>query len=855
MKATTIESGSELRGKAGVFPRSVWVWLLLAGCFLTYPLALVVPARCGVDFRTDISLPVMLWGAVFAMIGLARLGHPARTGGGGAGLSPASVVRRLIRWGLPLAVFCLLLAWRVADASFADIATFAGLFAIPLYLALAPRARVAAKWGLAFGLLWLVHAVHGLHQVAIGREMVGMAWNRNWAAAMVLALAPWAWQAVADRRRGTHWAALWGLVVGGVTLFLCWHARSRATFLFGGAYLFLYVAMSWRARWGRILILLLAVAGLAGVLVVGGDRLREGIARDIRGPMWLGTLEMALDQPLAGHGPGNFRRKFVDFRSPLQTRSPKFAPVTLHPHNQVLYIAAVGGIPLALAWSALAVHLLIRRRKGFFWCAVHFSGFILVGCSLLDLTLFRAPTALLGLIMLGLHLRGLWRVRLSDDAACRLTSAAADSASPPSPRCLPCPMTRWGFAFLLAGLAVWRTGEELASGHYLRKAHLAEARQDWRQAYVRHLQAHAAYPADPEGLYRAAETALLQLRDPRSALAHAREIFRSEPKLAHVNGLMAMAYEQTGDAPAALAAFDREAELFPYDVAIQSQALERFLRAGKLTESLDTRSRLAAARWTALVNRIGDAKAREMAADFRLAVLEGRHEQAVATANRILENMPPQPVAEPLYHQLLRQGRVRKETGEASFSGAECAYWAQALAADKSPAPRLADGLPGFEHAIRATLSRLPARGGDRTPLDVAEHFRLSGWMAAGIFADSAEFPPLVEVRWSEWSALIVMPDRIITDAAAGNLADPEKLAEFALAMPPPAGIVARVPVRTADLLTRNQILGDIIRLGKANGCPVLGESPTLYLEVFKFISGGAATEKEPTVLWQASFR
>lgn len=851
------ESKQPSEGRATVI-----VWLMFALCFLPYPLALLTPTRMGIDFRYDLAFPVQLWATVIALVGFTRLQLPPAAQSGTGTRSHAvwrffqtPSVRVLAGWCLLLAAFLLILDWRLSGARLAEIAHYAGLFAIPLYLMLAPDQRIPKAVGAPIAVLWLVHAVHGLQQFAVGWEVLGVTGNRNWTAALLVSTAPWAWQTAVRRRQGKSIRITWGVIVGAITAFLAFHASSRAVWMVAGAYAVLFLALGRGPRWRRLTILTLVTILFGCALAIKAKPIARSLANDVRGPMWFSTLEMISDRPLTGVSPGAFTKRFLDYRSPIQMRSPKAAPVTIHPHNQVLYIAATGGLPLAILWAVLALSVLRPPGEDERARLIHFTAFILIACGMLDLTVFMQPTALLALIMLGLHLRS--------SADCRLEAAGAvcglPAVNPPASgarSCFPCPLLKGAVIVMLVLLAGYHTGESLRYGWNLRQANIAEARNDYDKAFRNYLQAHAAMPSEPEALYAASEIALVKLRNPEVALEHGREVQRLSPSYAHVNGLMATAFERTGNAEAALEHFLREARLFPYDVVIQATALDRFLRARLSGPALDTRRRLAAARWHHLVKQVGEIEAVQLRDRLHQAISEGRLDEAVTLANKVLLAMPPQPWSEPAGRKLQRSAKLGGTSGKGPFAGEECAYWSQAVSAADLPRPTDDAGALAIPEIARSVLNRSLEGSRQHSPFTIAEDFRLAGWMSAVVEVAPGTRSSLIEVRWGNWTALLIPPDQIIEGFCGADLLVPERVEAMELTIDKqPERIVYNVPVRVADLWTRNQIIGDVLRKGRSTGTPVLGESPTLYVQLYRALSLGDETTPDDRVSWEPRFR
>ncbi len=835
-------------------------WGLPALCFLPYPLALIFPFGGPLQFRYDIGLPVVLWSSLIALGALAG-SQLRRCSTGPRQLPSAWFARPASRQAMMavvwLGVAALVFYWRLKGSSIAAIVEFAGLLVIPLYLAVASRRALPRQLPMAFGLLWLVHVLHGLQQLAAGQEMLAIVGNRNWAGAMIVALAPWPWLVLAGRWRDWRWRVVFGVLLAAIVGLLAWQASCRAVYLVAGFYFWWFVLLAHGRRWWRWTMLAASAALLLGICLLQRDRLYDEARRDVRPPMWMATLKMAWERPLAGVGPGQFRRQFVRYRLPAQMRTVFAAPVTEHPHNELLHVAAVGGLPLAALWGCLAALLLRRPRRGPFWQAAHFSAFILVGAAMFDLTLFMPATGLVGLFMLGLHLRSFCRWRLVP--ACPPVVAGETEAEGRESACAvgwPCPAVRRLCRWAFVALALWQGGVVVANGWQVRQANLHQVANQPELAHRCFLQAWSILPQDVESLYKAAETALVGLRNPQLCLEHWEQLTAREPDLAHINGLAAFAFEQLAMPGPALALHLHEAELFPYEVAIQARTLERCLAARRFEAALQVRSRLAMARWNRLVNQLGSQRqADAWVADFRQTVIDRRPEQAVELANRMLTLMPPQSWSEQPWSTLAAEHGLATDMCRGGFAGAECPYWLQALLAATLPTPDLPAGPASLETAARKVLACATRPGRPAGAIEVAEAFRLAGWLAAAIEIDG-ETTNLVELRWSHWPALLALPDTLLPGRSAADLADPETWS--ALGQPPsaaPASLTMVVPARSADFCTRNQILGDLLRRGQATGRPVLGESPTLTFQLHQELARQPAEPPAVPLDWRQQFR
>ena len=77
---------------------------------------------------------------------------------------------------------------------------------------------------------------------------------------------------------------------------------------------------------------------------------------EVRLRVWLATLDLVLDHPLTGVGPGQFAVRFPEYRDPLEQRLSNWdyqveaTTEVEHPHNDWLLPWAEGGVLAGLAW-------------------------------------------------------------------------------------------------------------------------------------------------------------------------------------------------------------------------------------------------------------------------------------------------------------------------------------------------------------------------------------------------------------------------------------------------------------------------------------------------------------------------
>ena len=204
---------------------SAWVakGLLLAALLAAYPLALVRPVHTGTSLVFFLILPVFFWFTLMCLAWLLTtpVGRWRPLMPGGAASAAAGDATRS-SYLLPCAVLGLT-AWVAGNAYVHpgvtpfDSVLALGAFAVPVWVAVAPRACLPRRLPLLLAVVWAASAAHGLWQEHVGFQVVGLTGNRNWMASLMLALTPWVWLALAPRRHlstgplgGTPLKRVWG---------------------------------------------------------------------------------------------------------------------------------------------------------------------------------------------------------------------------------------------------------------------------------------------------------------------------------------------------------------------------------------------------------------------------------------------------------------------------------------------------------------------------------------------------------------------------------------------------------------------------------------------------------------------
>lgn len=438
---------------------------------------------------------------------------------------------------------------------------------IPLFAAL-NRKEMREKLPVFFALLWTLDILLTLGQHLAGKPLGGIPGNWNWNAALILVTTPFALLFPARKFKGNRklLIPLLGLpVLLSAALFCACGSRAAALGLLGAGYAALL--MHWTGTKRKILLYLPLALLLAEAvhLSTAGSAFPETFLRnEIRPSIWESTLALIADHPL-GVGAESFELRFAPYRTAEYFLHRHMAWRTIHPHNELLNIAACLGIPALLAWIFLTVKgaaLFLRRWKferteeKLFFLA--FLALLIHG--MLDLTFFAWPLDVFALLLTGYFWAPVMRCAEPNRKFERIPQAIG--------------------ALALCGivLSAWINFRATADYHSARTANPGlAARRENRAAQLT--------TAFPEQLYQAIESALMRRSDPKHALVLAKH-FENTPyrNISRIHGLKALALAMSGRDEEALKEYRLDSANFPYLTLPYIGQITCLGRLGRTTE-------------------------------------------------------------------------------------------------------------------------------------------------------------------------------------------------------------------------------------------------------------------------------
>ncbi|NOY81569.1 MAG: hypothetical protein GXP31_11280 [Kiritimatiellaeota bacterium] len=817
--------------------------------FLTFPLALVRPVHTGFPLLFHVALPTQIWLGLLALAFLLfcpltpvlqRHAQPPVRGrpfnwNAAARLGSATILAVI---GLSA----------VRGGSFrADSVVFsASFFLIPAYFALCPRSFLPRRMAWVLAALWTVQAGHGLWQFAAGSEVVGLAGNRNWMAALLLALSPWPLLVLGEymapnRGRPARFApilAMLGTVAVSLLVgVLLWQCASRAAWLVLGAYVLAFLVLPRFSKPGRLLFLLGVGAIAVAAVGLSGDWLREQWRRDIRPPLWQQTARLILDHPLLGVGPGNFRRAYELYKSPAQRARPDVAPVTEHPHNEVLNLAATLGVPLALTWVALAFLPLLRRPRDRFHGGLHFTASVVVGCAMFDKTLVQSPSSILGLLCLGLLWRRLLHRRFRPGTAGPLARGLFTLAVPAA-----------------IGAGVFWGVRSAGTGWLFRDAYLSELQRDYAGAFAAY---RAASRLDPDNIrthFLAGDVAVNKLRDPRLALPRLRQAYRMDPNFAHVNRDIGLTLGLMGRNADALAFFEREVALYPFDPTAYRNLYVCCLGTGAFDRARNALHGWSAAVVHRLSQKLGRNELRAVAVRWLMAVRRGDARTAVASAQRLL-TASAATGAEPAFYRMCKESGLSRNLAVADFGEADAARW-HALSRARTVVRRNAlETVPALlDFVSRPLPSGPPSPLAKQQPLTENEAYQLLGLSRQAGMATAVTRSP--KDRTLEYLLIHDGEKAWLLRPATGAWFCGTSFSELLASVQKPQATKTAGKHTTTrkvlilasplDFCLRTQVLGRVLQLTLGAAAPVFGDSPSLRRQTWLDLLGAAPRETRP---------
>lgn len=815
--------------------RLAWLYLFLAGflLFFTYPLALVpfglLPAQ------HQIHLPAWSLLSLFSLPLIVAL--------------PGRLPRRFI---VPAGLFLLFLvwSWRQQGGEVEKALAWLGFVCVPWAMALCWHAlrnrskKVALRVRWVLGLLWLWQVVLGVWALWFKLEVVGFSGNRNWQASLLAALCPWGALLLRDSvfrrlqprlRIMAAWAGA-GALTGWLMLFCASRGAWLAVIAWG---ILVEIRHRLPVLERRLLLIFLILLSFAPI-ILAPQAVIQIVEKDVRIPLWGRTAAMIADYdcsvaliahlfgrpipPTArwrmGVGPGRFTPFFAPYRaaSTYQKRLVA-APVTIHPHNELLHLAAEIGVPATLCFFLLLLPLWQKKRPDDPVTGVaderlaRFAAFIIVFHGFFDMPLVQPPGNLLAFCCLG----AVWARRVQVDTRSPIQHQIRRSLA----------------ALLLLGAILygtaltWRT---LRVSFYERRAWMAEVIQrSTKNALAAYDQALRLQPHNVPLLLQAGACAE-EHGDGKTAMKYLTAAAKIDPNFGHLNQQIGKAQGILGRHDVALNFFQRECQLYPANPQAFQELFTALTLAGQLSQLNPIDQQLRRIYHDRLIRDLGENGITEQTSNWLRQMNAGNDAAALAIANRLCSRLHPIFI-DPLFFLLTSARPWPIEWVRLSFNPTDMAYWRSRLLLSHL-AHRAATALDAARQ-FAEHVAPAPGTTGFQLPDPIWRNGQanaLSFWIAVAALLEAKGCQPLLVCREDQPHAAVFAVDRqwlriernstgTLKIRTAGNRTDLLQNGE-----------VLKLGLLPQSLLLKNQILGLALEQGGAPKSLALTGIPLLEL-------------------------
>ena len=428
------------------------------------------------------------------------------------------------------ALLTLISAWLHKSGPFETLTVLAFVF-IPLGISqLAQKNTLLPRF---FGLYYFLNLTY----FYLLSSPTGIAANKNWLIASLLATSPWAvtflrqvlYQAfrfLPKHFRNSTSTLLSFLFVWTCTLLSLNRLNSRAAWLAFGLVLAYLIFRGSSKLFKKTLIFAFVFASIFGV-IYAKKNFSTLTHNELRPPLWKGTAKMIESAPLLGRsGPGQFSNAFPNYRLAEQLMLPISAPNSSHPHNELLKLASEVGLPACLA--LLCFFLLILKAPGRKNASALHCVLVLSTCAMFDKLLIENATALLFLFSMGLL------IPVTKHKSTAKKTLAIRKAL--------------GFIIILFGtfIAINQTQASWFHRHGFNDQSAAlvsfDAEQKktyWQKSFASYAKAVAKDPNNTRYNYHALNAALMGLQDDAKATPYLSTMLKRAPNYINTNRLLA----------------------------------------------------------------------------------------------------------------------------------------------------------------------------------------------------------------------------------------------------------------------------------------------------------------------------
>jgi|GEM_PF-1959620 len=605
-----------------------------------------------------------------------------------------------------------------------------GQVLIPLAVATAVKATgLRVERIMAFGFsLWIVYILTGLVSILNDSDVVGLSGNRNWASSMYLGLGLVAFMFLKQRKLFGNLVSrniVAALLTAPITLVLAYRCYSRGAWL---ALIMLGIVLAYAHIRKLERVLLTVFLGLAVTLIVFVVLTRyptlpaQKVKTDIRLPMWASTVNMIVDhdpiltggrglftdsnaaatanQPFdmaLGVGPGQFTKAYAPYRmkSRYHDRTAVAAPVSTHPHNEFLNIAAQAGVLAAVTWLLLLAGMLRRNDPDDPWFNLGRPLALLIYFhSFFDMTLVQQPGNIVAMFALGLC----WQ---------RLLTVPVEL--PEKSIGFQCQRAAVSLAVMAGLLSATLIGiKSMRVSWHFRCAQIEEAKGRFDNAYEDYVAITRIDPDNIRAHLFAGVVALDRLENIERATPHLLKTYELDANFAHINEKLGRVLAHRGDEELATQFYLRECELYPRRPPAFQRLLVSLAITNRFEQMLSLKPHLDGIYRQWIEQHHGRDEVRKLAVAWRRQMVMQKYIDAIVTAQKLHEPIESAFI-DPLFFPLTTGQDWQEELLSSGFNVADCHYWVQLFVCDarrREAAAQFPD-LSTVEQAFRYTHKTL----------------------------------------------------------------------------------------------------------------------------------------------------
>jgi hypothetical protein len=225
----------------------------------------------------------------------------------------------------------------------------------------------------------------------------GVMGNINWSSALTLSLLPCVLHVLWSHTKNRYLVTGIGFCLVSVSVDVLLKTQCRASIFTLLVLLISLLFLFLHKKYYKFLYLFVGIGVAVGAITYFGAS-----NENIRIEIWKSTIALIADNGLLGVGAENFDRVFQNYVTPSQKSMLISSHTTMHPHNEILYIASLYGVVVVGLWLWLIGKSLFSKSATPQLIILKLCLISLLTHGMFDKTLFVQPTGIIFLLLIGL---------------------------------------------------------------------------------------------------------------------------------------------------------------------------------------------------------------------------------------------------------------------------------------------------------------------------------------------------------------------------------------------------------------------------------------------------------------------